>query len=601
MDLTMQMRSVELLLKFLKHDLQDIPSYGYRLQKPPIRPASVSAPFLRAAPEEMGVQSHALERLFRELDAKQESFGIHGAMLLRHGQVIAEGFWTPYRATAPHMLFSMSKSFVGTAIGMAVDEGLLSLDEQVIDIFRDIATPIMQKAQRGLTVRHLLTMSAGSRFNEVGSVLDDNWVKMFLESAPKFEFGSAFDYNSINSYMLVAILYKKTGQSLTDFLAPRLFAPLGIDLYHWERCPQDMEKGGWGLSLRLEDCAKLGQLYLQRGMWNGQRLLSEEWIDAATTKRIETPEGEITTGYGYQMWILENGDYLFNGAFGQYVLVMPSQDVVAAFHSGSPYFFAELPLYDLLRAAFWASAPDAFPENPRHHAHLLACTKALRFTPAPAKRFSPSAAPFSALLDALDGREYKLGNNTGGLFPQVLQSVHSNFTMGTDMLRFRREGDLLLLDFYEGCQRNTLRLSASGYTDSLACLRGEEQLVSSALYWQLESDGDIRLCIVSCFIETPCTRIFTISLCQNAISIVFSETPDAMRASEMLLKLIGSSGPSHAKRLSALMKRMPGMNEESVNELVSRFTQPAADGGLILSTADGLLLPPPAIPADTAQ
>ncbi len=594
MDLTMQMRGLELLLKFVKHDLKDIPSYGYQLQKPPAGPAGVSMSFPRATPESTGAQSPALERLFRELNGMQDSLAIHGAMVLRNGYVIAEGFWQPYRATLPHMLFSMSKTFVGTAVGMAVDEGLISLDEQVAEIFKDITTPGIQKAQRGLTIRHLLTMSSGSRFNEVGSMLDDKWIKMFLESVPKFDFGSAFDYNSINSYMLAAVLCRKTGMSLCDYLRPRLFEPLGIDSYHWETCPQGIEKGGWGLDLRLEDCAKLGQLYLQKGEWNGKRLISEEWIQAATSPQIETPKGEIKTGYGYHIWTLGNGDYLFNGAFGQYVMVMPSQNVVAAFLSGSSRFFAEGPLQGLVRTSFWAADADPLPEDERHCSRLRDYTSSLRFSPPlPESYLKRDMSLYQELVSALDGREYKLENNTGGLFPQMLQAVHGNYTMGTDMLRFRRDGDTLLIDFYEAYQRNTLRLGANGFTDCVISLRGEEQLVSSELYWQYEDDGDIRLCIMVCFLETPSTRIFTMDLCRNAINVVFLEAPDVMRSSEMLLDLIGSSGADYLKRLTTLMKRMPGMSDESVNELFSRFTHPSADGGLISSTSDGipLLLP----------
>lgn len=596
MDLTMQMRSIELLVKFLKHDLKDIPSYGYRLQKPPVSASSAGEPFPRATPESMGVQSAALLRLFHELDARVDTLSIHGAMLLRHGSVIAEGFWTPYRAQIPHMLFSMSKSFIGTAIGMAADEGLLSLDEFVTDIFKDAVTPGILKAQKGLTLRHLLTMSSGSRFNEVGSMLDDKWVKMFLESAPKFEFGAEFDYNSINSYMLSAILKRKSGQSVTEFLRTRLFEPLCVKNYNWERCPQGIEKGGWGLDLCLEDCAKLGQLYLQKGMWHGRRLLSEEWIQAATSRQIETAKGEIKSGYGYHVWVLDNGDYLFNGAFGQYVLVMPAMDAVAAFVSGSPLFFAEGPLYPLLKATFWAASSDAYPEDARHDAALNEYCRSLVFSPSlpePVSGEGMPGQPFETLLSLLDGREYKLENNTGGLFPQMLQAVHGNYTMGTDMLRFRREGNLLLLDLYEGYQRNTLRLGQSGFTDGVCAMRGEEQLISSRLHWNIENDGDIRLCIVCCFLETPSTRILSIDLCQNAIGVVFLETPAILRSSEMLLDLIGSSGAGYLKRLTALMRRMPGMSEESVNELIRRFTHPSADGAIILSgAANGLRLPP---------
>ena len=598
MDITLQMRSIELLLKFIKHDLKDVPSYGYALQKPGIAPAPVREPFERATPESMGVHSSALEKLFREINAKGDELGIHGAMILRHGNVIAEGFWKPYCAELPHMLFSMSKTFVGTAIGIAADEGLLSVDELVTDIFKELATPAILKTQRGLRIRHLLTMSSGCRFNEVGSMLDENWAKMFLESAPKFDFGSAFDYNSINTYMLAAILCRKTGESLTGYLKPRLFDPLGIDLYHWENCPLGVEKGGWGLDLRLEDCAKLGQLYLQKGMWKGRRILSENWIEQATRSQIDTPEGEIKHGYGYQLWMADNENYLFNGAFGQYVLVMPALDVVAAFFGGSPHFFAEGPLLDMMRATFWGCEDEAFPEAPQLCERLRAYTSSLEFSPALPSRFGENN-DWETLLNSLDGREYCLGNNTGGLFPQMLQAVHGNYTMGLDMLRFRRRDDMLCVDFYESYQRNTLYFSKDGFTNCRVCLRGEEHCVGAKLHYSYEPDGDIRLCFVACFLETPSTRIISMDLCRNAIHAVFLETPTVMRSSEMLLQLTGSSGPAYLKRLASMMKHVPGMSEETMDELIHHFTLPAADGALIGSFNDeeALRLEAPAIKA----
>lgn len=596
----MQMRSIELLLKFIKHDLKDVPAYGYSLQKPGVAPHAPSQPLERATPESMGVHSSALEKLFRELDARQDELGVHGAMILRGGSVIAEGFWKPYRAELPHMLFSMSKTFVGTAVGIAADEGLLSIDELVADIFRDMSTPAIQKTQRGLRVRHLLTMSSGCRFNEIGSMLDENWIKMFLESAPKFDFGTAFDYNSINSYMLAAIVCRKTGESLVDYLKPRLFEPLGIELYHWENCPLGIEKGGWGLDLRLEDCAKLGQLYLQKGLWKGKRILSENWIEQATRSQIDTPEGEIKHGYGYQIWMADNENYLFNGAFGQYVLVMPSLDVVAAFFGGSSHFFAEGPILDMLRATFWGAEDEAFPEAPALCERLQAYTDSLEFSPALPSRFSENeVSQWEAMLETLDGREYRLGNNTGGLFPQMLQAVHGNYTMGLDMLRFRRRGGLLCVDFYESYQRNTLYFPSEGFTDCRVSLRGEEHCVGAKLHYSSEPDGDIRLCVVCCFLETPSTRVISMDLCRNAIHAVFLETPSVMRSSEMLLQLTGSSGAAYLKRLASMMRRMPGMSEETIDELIKHFTLPAADGALISAIGDeaALLLDAPALPA----
>lgn len=601
MDITVQMRSIELLLKFVKHDLKDVPAYGYSLQKPPVAPAPVHGAFPRVSPESTGVHSSALERLFRELDEQRDSLGMHGAMILRHGAVIAEGYWKPYRPDLPHMLFSMSKTFAGTAIGMAEDEGLLNTEELVTDIFADLCTAAIQKTQRGLRVRHLLTMSSGCRFNEVGSMLDENWVRMFLESAPKFDVGMAFDYNSINSYMLAAILQRKTSQSLEEFLTPRLFEPLEIDLHHWERCPLGVEKGGWGLDLRLEDCAKLGQLYLQRGIWKGKRLLSESWIERATKSQIDTPNGEIKHGYGYQLWMADEENYLFNGAFGQYVLVMPALDVVAAFFGGSAQFFAEGPILDMLRATFWGALDEAFPDA-RDGRLREFCDSLVFRPPLPSGYGEGENARWGELLETLDTREYCLGNNTGGLFPQTLQAVHGNYTMGLDMLRFRRRGELLCIDFYESYQRNTLYFSREGFTDCRVSQRGEEHCVGARLFSSIEGDGDIRLCIIACFLETPCTRIITMDLCRNAIHTVFLEMPSVMRSTEMLMQLTGSSGAAYLKRLASMMRRVPGMSEETMEELIRRFTQPSADGALISSIDDDMALlnepqSPPALPS----
>ena len=282
MDIAIQMRSIELMLKFLKHDLKNVPSYGYALQKRQLPEAKAPKPLPRSTPEAEGIRSDAVLRFYEAVSAEADSIAAHAVLVMRHGKVIAEGAWAPYRLDVPHMLYSMSKSVTGTAVGIAVDEGLLSLEERLTDLFPELVTPTQAKVIKNMTVRHLLTMSTGCRFNEIGSMLDENWAKMFLESLPKFEPGTAFEYNSLNTYMLAAILARRTGQTLVDYLRPRLFEPLGIERFQWETCPQGVEKGGWGLSLTLEDAAKLGQLYLNRGVWEGKRIFSEAWADAAT-------------------------------------------------------------------------------------------------------------------------------------------------------------------------------------------------------------------------------------------------------------------------------------------------------------------------------
>ena len=242
MDITIQMRSLELLIKMLKRDMEGIPAYGYTRQMGSLPLLSARESLPRCTPEEAGLSSTVVERFFRNLSDNTAELGIHSAMLLRHGKVFAEGYYAPYRPEIPHMLYSASKSVTSTAIGMAVDEGLMDIDERLEDIFPGYAGKPANKWSKMLTVRHLLTMSTGVRFNEVGSALDEDWVKMFMESVPKFEPGTQFEYNSLNTYMLSAVLRKKTGMSITEFINPRLYEPLDIRSHHWETCPKGMEK-----------------------------------------------------------------------------------------------------------------------------------------------------------------------------------------------------------------------------------------------------------------------------------------------------------------------------------------------------------------------
>ena len=576
MDVMIQVRSIDLLMKFLKHDVRNIPSYGYALQKNRLLGGDESVPLPRCAPEEAGVRSAALERFFRDIGAEADSIAAHGALIMRHGKVIAEGAWAPYRADVPHMLYSMSKSVTGTAVGMAVDEGYLSIDERLIDIFPGMVSSTQAKILKGHTVRHLLTMSTGSRFNEVGSVLDGSWARMFMESIPKFEAGSAFEYNSINSYMLAAIVAKRTGMSLTEFLTPRLFEPLGIARHEWEKCPEGVEKGGWGLSLTMQDAAKIGQLYLNGGVWNGRRLISEAWCREATKKQIITPNGEMKHGYGYQIWVSDDeGGFQFNGAFGQYVLCMPKYDAVAVIFSGSSKLFAQGTLTEHIARIFEGAAEGALPPDGAAHASLMEYTASMRFEPEMPEGLSCDPDEFERISALLDGREYKLEGNVGGVFPTTIQGVHSNYTAGTDMLRFEKRGDRLAIYFYEGDERNAILLRPDGgFTEGAFTMRGETQKTGTRAKWRLVP-GLIRISALTSLIETPDTRRFDITINHNRVKIVFEELPKLDRVVDMLFELVGISQVAYLKKL------LPEVRRENLEELVRHMTVPVAEGVVI--------------------
>ena len=289
-------------------------------------------------PEEAGISSRSILQFVEALEAAQPD-ALHSLMLRRHGNIVAEGWWSPYKPESPHLLWSLSKSFTSTSIGMAQDEGLLSIDDKLISFFPEDLPKEISDNLEAMRIRDLLKMNSGHQWSTGPNMRQgDNWVKGFLSQEVQFKPGTIFVYNSGATYMLSAIITKVTGMSVLDFLTPRLFEPLGIEDPAWESDPKGINVGGWGLSVKTEDISKLGQLYLQKGAWEGKQLLSKSWVEEATgyqTSNGSNPESDWEQGYGYQFWQCRHNAYRGDGAFGQYCIVLPEQDAVLAITSGS--------------------------------------------------------------------------------------------------------------------------------------------------------------------------------------------------------------------------------------------------------------------------
>ena len=315
----------------------------------------------RSTPESQGVASSAVHGFLEAVEAG--GFALHSLMLLRHGNVLAEGWWEPYRADLPHILFSLSKSFAATGAGLAIAEGRLSLDDSVLSFFPEEAPAEPSDNLRAMRVRHLLSMATGNDADTTGSLSrlgGDNWARGFLACPVEHAPGTHFVYNSGATYMVSAIVQKVTGERLLDYLTPRLLEPLGIEGATWDTCPRGIDIGGWGLKVRTEDIARFGQLYLQRGMWNGSRLLTEEWVEQATGFQVangDNLESDWNQGYGFQFWRCRHWAYRGDGAFGQYCVVLPEQDAVVAITSGLKDMQAVLNLV-------WAHLLPAFGPAP---------------------------------------------------------------------------------------------------------------------------------------------------------------------------------------------------------------------------------------------
>lgn len=351
----------------------------------------------RSAPEEQGIASSAILAF---LDAvEKEGLELHGLMLLRHGYVTAEGWWAPYGPGHPHMLFSLTKSFTSTAVGFAVSEGLLNIEDPVISFFTEQVTEPVNAQLASMRVKDLLTMSAGHASPIMGAEwrqTQGDWVSYFLNKTMDHPPGTKFMYNSGASYMLSAIVQKVSGQTLLNYLRPRLFKPLGIHASAWDTCPSGNNTGGWGLSLKTEDLARFGQFYLQKGMWNGKQLLPESWIEAATSYQISSGSdkpSDSQQGYGYQFWRSRHNTYRADGKFGQFCVVMPEQDAVIAIHGGLENMQAVLNL--IWKHLLPAMEDHSLEENKQFYSLLQTRLRRLTMLPPKLQASSPIAEQVS--------------------------------------------------------------------------------------------------------------------------------------------------------------------------------------------------------------
>jgi hypothetical protein len=321
----------------------------------------------RSTPEAEGVSSKTIISFLDSAAKRKHEF--HSMMIIRHGKVIAEGWWNPYAPELKHTLNSASKSFTSTAIGFAISEGKLSLDDKVVSFFPEYLPDTVSANLSNLTIRNLLIMSTGMR-REPPLNVDEIWIKGFLAVPVTTEPGKTYRYSSVASYMLSAIVTKITGQKVIDYLKTRLFDPLQIEGMDWETDAYGINTGGWGLRLKTEDLAKFGQFYLQKGKWNGKQLLPKKWVEEATSVKIyqdarmsagkRDSSNDGVQGYCYQFWRAKHNSYQVNGANGQFVVVIPDKDAVVVFTADSPDMWGEIGMiWELLYPGFGDKALPA--------------------------------------------------------------------------------------------------------------------------------------------------------------------------------------------------------------------------------------------------
>jgi CubicO group peptidase (beta-lactamase class C family) len=444
----------------------------------------------RSVPERQGVSSSEIlsfvEAADREIDA------MHSFMLVRHGHVVAEGWWGPYDAKTPHILYSLSKSFTSTAVGLAIAEGKFSLDDEVVKFFPEDAPAEPSANLRAMRVRDLLRMNTGHQTEaqlfreEPGIAQDLAWTKKFFAHPVPFKPGTHFLYNSPATYMLSAIVQKTTGMTVLDYLRPRLFEPLGFENPTWATSPQGISAGAYGLMARTEEIARFGQLYLQKGIWNGRQLVPAAWVEVATalqTSNGSSPRSDWDQGYGYQFWRSRHNSFRGDGAFGQYCLVIPALDAVVAITSGVRDMQRVMNLvWDKLLPTMKATP---LPEDVAAQRKLETKLASLMVRP-------PSGQSTAPLATKVSGRWYTFPENDRGIRAVALD--------------FHSESPTLIVRTADGETRTSIRIGSwakgrEGFANGLDRFLGVpvRPLVAASGAWTAENVFTVKLVLY----ETP--------------------------------------------------------------------------------------------------
>jgi CubicO group peptidase (beta-lactamase class C family) len=468
----------------------------------------------RTTPETEGIASSAILDFIQALEQHPSHplDAMQGFMLLRHGNVAAAGWWTPYGPHAPHTLYSLSKSFTSSAIGLAVAEGLLTVDDPVLKFFPEDAPANPSEHLQAMRVRHLLSMNTGHKEDTTQHVFqnyhqlhllsleaphngrgDANWPRAFLSLPVEYAPGTWFVYNTAATYMLSAILTKLTGETLLDYLRPRLFAPLGIEHPTWDTDPRGVNVGGTGLHLKTEDIARFGQLYLQRGVWQGQRILPEAWIAEATQTTSDNSNTQTnpdwTAGYGYQFWRCRHNCYRGDGAFGQYCIVMPEQDAVLAMVGGVRDM--QVVLDKVWEHLLPAMQPEALPPAPHDALREKLATLSLPL---------PTGHPSSPWAEKCSGKTYVLEPNES-----QLASVAFTFTgLGSTLRVCDARGE------------HTIQLGFATWQKGITNVRGDgDEPVAACGAWTAEDTYEVRIC----YSERVYCPIFRFHFTENELKL----------------------------------------------------------------------------------
>jgi CubicO group peptidase (beta-lactamase class C family) len=465
----------------------------------------MAKPLPRSAPQDQQVDPGAVLRLLDTLDRNPE-IEMHSLMVVRHGHVVAEGWWAPYTPERRHLLYSLSKSFTATAAAFAAAEGLLDLDDPLLAHFPELDGDVVDPRSRAITLRHVASMASGhtrDTADEAFSRDPDEPVRGFLLTPPDRDPGTVFAYNQPCTYALASVIQRNAGMPLTEYLRPRLFDPLGIEDVGWHAWPPGRELGFTGLHARTEEVAKLGLLHLQRGRWGAAQLIAEEWVAAATTKQVDNADQhdpDWRQGYGFQFWMARHG-YRGDGAYGQLCVVLPEHDTVVATTARTEQLQAVLDaLWTELLPGLGRTGTDPDAEE-----ELARRLQALRLPPHDAAAAPPDWAPWLT-----------------GAFPVTHGLVGGRSHSALTSVEVLRDGGSIRLALREPDNALDVAVGTGDWAVSEP-LDAQREVVPVAASGGWSDEQTLRVTVI--FLETPHRLEVTLSLPGRTAAAVWPHPP----------------------------------------------------------------------------
>ncbi len=467
-------------------------------------------------PEDQGVSSREISDFLEELYA-DDSLNMHNVVIARNGTIICEAYFGAHKSGVWKATFSACKSVVSIAIGMLIYEGKLKYETRLEDIFPQELKSITKQRVRNITVYDLLTMQSGmTTLEETGAMNERELFKAFINTPLSSDPGKKFYYNSTNTYVLSCIVKKVSGEGLSSYLDKRLFAPLGIKDYYWEKSAEGIEFGGWGLYISPCDFAKIGMMLAQGGTWNGKRILSKKYVQNATRKHADSNDSAYGFNYGLQMWVSEREDqFLFNGMLGQNVWCFKRNGIVIVNNAGNDELFQQSNYFAIVNKYFDKDFPTSLPRSRDDEECLERTLKKLEIsrnfvtlTQGERELYRGDALPKDAY--ALDGKRLVTSDKraaTVGLLPLVWQVVENNYSQGFSGLSFDIEDGKFYLTYAQKDESYRFELGFGEPKYANVYIHNTPFYIGATGCFARDEDGRRVFKIRVDFLETPCTLV----------------------------------------------------------------------------------------------